>query len=203
MRFNRLTAVSLVTATALLAGGGAALAGDGPDRAARCDAFLAKAAEKRGVSVDQLTADLKARVTAKIDAAEQAGKLTAEQAAAKRAAVAEAAGCKAVATKARKARGKAKLAAFRMLAAAAEYLDLPKAELWAELKQGTTLAQLASAKGKTVAGLQAAMLTKAKERLAKALAAGKITDAQRDALVGRLEQLAERLVTTSFGATAA
>ncbi|MDH5333521.1 MAG: hypothetical protein OEW65_06545, partial [Thermoleophilia bacterium] len=164
---------------------------------------LAKAAEKRGVSVDQLTADLKATVTARIDAAEQAGKLTAEQAAAKRASVAEATGCKAVAKKARKARGKAKLASFQMLAAAAQYLDVPKAELWAKLKEGTTLAQLASGSGKSVSGLEDAMLAKAKERLAKAVSSGKLTDAQRDARVTRLEQLAERLVNTSFGAKAA
>jgi hypothetical protein len=199
MRLNRYTITSVVAAGAVLAGGGAALADDGSDRAERCDAFLAKVAEKRGVSVEQLQANARARITKAIAAAEKAGKLTAEQAAAKRAKLAEATGCKAVAKKVRKARGTARRASFGMFAGAMDYLGFSKDELKAELKQGTTLAQLAAAKGKSVAGLKSAMLAKATVRLAKAVDAKKLTAEQSAKRLERLEKVADRLVERSFG----
>ncbi len=198
MRLNRLTITSVAAAAAVLASGGTALADGGEERAERCEAFLAKVAEKRGVSVEQLTATLKGKVVAKIDAAEKAGKLSAEQAAAKRARVAEATGCRAVAKTVKKARVKAKRASFGMLAGAADYLGLSRDELKAELKKGTTLAQLATAPGKSVSGLKEAMLAKAKERLAKAVAANKITEEQSAKRLERLAKLADKLVERSF-----
>jgi hypothetical protein len=200
MKPNRLTITSVVAAGAVLAGGGAALADDGKDTTARCDARLAKLAEKRGVSVEQLTTDIKAKATAKIDAAEKAGKITAEQAAAKRAAVAQGTGCTVVGKKQPKGlRAKAKGLKLGMLAGAADYLGLSRAELKAELKQGTTLAGLAgAAEGKTVDGLKSAMLAKATDRLAKAAAEGRITAEQSAKRLARLTALVDKLVTQSF-----
>jgi len=198
MRLDRLTITSVAAAAAVLAGGGTALADDGKDRAERCQAYLAKVAEERGVSVEQLTTDLKAKVIAKIDAAEKAGKLTAEQAAAKRAKVAEATGCRALAKKTKGARSKAKRASYGMLAGAAGYLGLSKDELKAELTKGRTLAQLASGQGASLSELKEAMLAKAKQRLAKAVAANKITAEQSAKRLERLEQLADKLVERSF-----
>jgi (p)ppGpp synthase/HD superfamily hydrolase len=194
MRRRKLTVATLATAGALLVGGGTALADDG-DKGARCDAFIAKIAEKRGVSVEQLTADFKARVVALIDAAEKAGKLTSEQAAAKRAKVAEATGCKGFAKKVK--RGHAKRASAGFFAGALTYLDLPRDELKAELKKGTTLAQLAEAKG-GVDGLKKAMLAKANERLAAAVANGKITEERSTKILERLEKMVDKLVDRSF-----
>ena len=199
MNPNRLTITSVVAAGALLASGGAALADDGKDTTARCDARLAKLAEKKGVSVEQLTTDLQAKATAKIDAAEKAGKITAEQAAAKRAAVAQGTGCTVVGKKQSKGLGaKAKGLRLGMLAGAADYLGLSRAELKAELKQGTTLAGLAAAKGKTVDGLKSAMLAKATDRLAKAAAQGRITAEQSAKRLARLTALVDKIVTQSF-----
>jgi hypothetical protein len=199
MKPNRLTITSVVAAGAVLAGGGAALADDGKDTTARCDARLAKLAEKRGVSVEQLTTDIKAKATAKIDAAEKAGKITAEQAAAKRAAVAQGTGCTVVGKKQPKGlRAKAKGLKLGMLAGAADYLGLSRAELKAELKQGTTLAELAAAKGKAVDGLKSAMLAKAKDRLAEAVAKGRITAEQSAKRLARLTALVDKIVAQSF-----
>lgn len=199
MRRRGLVVATLATAAALLAGGGTALADDKDGgKGARCDMFLAKVAEKRGVTVEQLTADFKAKLVAKIDAAEQAGKLTAEQAAAKRTAVAEATGCKALGKKVRKARGKAKRAFVGQFAAAVAYLELSRDELKAELAKGTTLAQLATAKGKSVDGLKTAMLAKAKERLAQAVTAGKISEERSAKILERLEAWVDKLVDHSF-----
>jgi hypothetical protein len=201
MRFNRLTITSVVAAAAVAAGGSAALAADGQGTAPRCTALLAKVAEKRGVSVEQLRAAVRTRLVKAIDAAQQSGRITAEQAAARRARVAEATGCKVVAQMARSARRKARGASRGMLAAAAGYLGVSKKELVTELKQGTTLAQLAAARDKTVDGLEAAMLARAKTRLAKAVEAKRITAEQRAERLERLEKLADRLVTHNFGRT--
>ena len=75
MRLNRHAAAALAGSALLLVGGGAALAAaGGGDRGTRCDERLAKIAERRGVTVEQLQADVKARLLARIDAAEKAGR---------------------------------------------------------------------------------------------------------------------------------
>ncbi len=81
MRFDRRAAGALAAGAFLLAGGGAALAASGKgDASATCDQRLAKAAEQRGVSIDQLKAEIQARLLARIDAAEKAGRLSPERA---------------------------------------------------------------------------------------------------------------------------
>ncbi len=204
-----LTVATLATAGALLVGGGTALAGDG-DKGARCDAFLAKVAEKRGVSVEQLTADYKDKVVAKIDAAVKAGKLTEAQAAEKRAKVAAATGCKGFGKSVKKARGKAKHASVGAFAAATAYLEMSREQLKVDLAKGTTLAQIADAtSGKSAAGLKSAMLAKLKANLAKAMdrvsASDKLSAERKAAILKRLdrvedrfEQLVDKLVNHSF-----
>ena len=200
MKIDRYLVAALVGSTALLVGGGAALAGDGKAGAGksqeRCEARTAKIAEKKGVSVEQLQANMKAKILAAIDAAEKAGKITAEQAATKRQAVSEASLCqlglgkKAV---------KAKFARKGMLRAASEFLGLDRAALKAQLP-GTSLAALAQTQGKSVDALEAAMVAPAKERLAKAVANGKITQAKADAALAKLEQQAAKLAARVFPA---
>ena len=57
-------------------------------------------------------------------------------------------------------------------AAVASYLGLTRAQLRTQLRSGKSLAQIATAQGKTVAGLKAAILAEAKTRLDKAVTAG-------------------------------
>src|SRR5947208_2092434 len=64
------------------------------------------------------------------------------------------------------------------VAAIASYLGLGKSDLAADLQKGQTLAQVATAQGKTVSGLEAAILADAKTHLDSAVAAGKLTAAQ-------------------------
>ena len=176
----------------LLMGGGAALAaaGDG-DRSARCDEQLAKIAEKRGISVEQLRADIKARALARIDAAEKAGRISSERAAMLRERVEEANLCAAG------KRVQARFAVRGMLRAAADFLGLDREQLKAQLP-GNSLAGLAEKQGKSVADLKAAMVAPAKARLTKAVADGKITQARADMAAERLDKLAERLATKVF-----
>jgi len=193
MRFDRTSMAALVGGAALLAGGGTALAaqGDG-NRAARCDARLAKIAEKRGISVEQLKADVAARLNARVDAALAGGKISAERAARLKERISQGALCKGGVVK-------VKLARKGALRSAAEYLGLSGQELRAQLP-GTSLAALAQKQGKSVEGLKAAMIAPAKARLAKAVESGRITQARADQALERLAKLVDRLVAKTFPA---
>ena len=74
--------------------------------------------------------------------------------------------------------------------AAAAYLGLTPAELRAEIESGKTLAQVAADQGKSVDGLESAILAGAKTRLDDAVAAGKISAAQEQEI---LDQLASHI----------
>ncbi len=192
MRRNRHAAAALAGSALLLVGGGAALAasGDG-DRGTRCDERLAKIAEKRGVTVEQLQADLKARLLARVDAAEKAGRISPERAAALRTRVSEGSLCGG------RRHVKVRIAVRGMMRGAASFLGLDRAELRSQLP-GTSLAGLAQKQGKSVAALEAAMVAPAKTRLAKAVANGRITQARADTALERLAKAADRLATKVF-----
>lgn len=194
MRPNRLAVGAVTVAATLVVAGGVALASssDG-NRSARCEARVARIAERRGVTVDQLEANVKARLLARIDAAENAGRISPERAASLRERVSEGSLCGAA------AKARAAFAARGMLRAAAGFLGLDRAALRAQLP-GTSLAALAEKQGKSAAALEAAMVAPAKARLATAVANGKLTQARADALLDRLEQAADRLATHVFPA---
>jgi hypothetical protein len=61
-----------------------------------------------------------------------------------------------------------------------------EAQLRTELEDGKTLAQVAHAHGKSVAGLVDALVTDAKNRLDASVAAGRLTKKQADEMLGRL-----------------
>jgi len=192
MRLDRRAAGALVAGALLLAGGGAAFAASGGGKAAAtCDQRLAKAAEARGVSVEQLKSDIEARLLARIDAAEKAGRLSSERATKLRDRVTEGTLCGA------RRHLRARAVTHHMLHAAAAFLGLDREQLRAELP-GTSLAALAAKQGKTTAQLETAMLARAKARLAKAVADAKLTQAQADTVLARFGKLADRLATTAF-----
>jgi hypothetical protein len=190
MTFDRNAVAALAGAAALLVSGGTALAGGGgsEDRSTRCEERLARIAERRGTTVAELEAQVKARLLAGIDAAEKAGRITSEQATRLRQRIAAASLCP----------GKRVIVRHRgLLAAAAEYLGLTRAELRAQLP-GTSLAALAQTEGKSVEELKAAMLAPAQERLASAVASGRVSQARAARALERLERLVDRLVARTF-----
>lgn len=197
MRANRHALVAVVGATALLAGGGAALAGqDGKDRGARCEQRLEKIAERRGVSVAELEGQVKSRLLARVDAALAAGKISPERAAKLKERITASTLCQG----ARVGKvGRVKLARHGMLKAAAEFLGLDRAGLKTQLP-GNSLASLAQKQGKSVDELEAAMLAPARKRLAEAVAAKRITQDRADDVLERLERLADRLIEKTFPA---
>lgn len=192
MRLNRQAVGVLAASAMLLAGGGAALAaaGDG-DRGARCEERLAKAAEKRGVSVEELKTAIEAHLLARIDAAEKAGRISKERAATLREHVETANVCSA------RKHVKARFAARGMMKAAARFLGLDRDELRHQLP-GSSLVELAAKQGKSEAALEAAMVAPGKARLDRAVADGKITQAHAAQALERLEKLADRLASKVF-----
>ena len=77
---------------------------------------------------------------------------------------------------------------FPHLAAAASYLGLSETALQTQLAGGKTLADAAKARGKTVAGLVAALVADEKKELDVAVADGRLTRAQADDLLANAEQ---------------
>jgi hypothetical protein len=199
MTVNRFALGAVAAAAALVVSGGAALASTGnddrgSDDRASCQARLAKIAERRGLTVAQLEADVKTRLLARIDAALAAGRITSDQAATLRERISNAAPCSRPVRRAIRRHVR-----HHFLSLAAGYLDLTPKELRAQLP-GTSLAALAVKNGKTVDGLVGALVAPAKNRLAKAVSAQKLTQAQADARLAELQQRVEKLVEKSFPA---
>ena len=192
MRLNRHAVGAFAATATLLVGGGAALAAssDG-NRGSMCEQRLAKIAENRGVSVEQLQADIKSRLLARIDVAEKAGRISSERAAKLRERVSEGSLCGA------RNHVRVRIAARSMLRAAANFLQLDREQLRAQLP-GTSLAGLAEKQGKTAAALEDAMVAPAKARLAKAVEEKKLSQDRADEILSKLEKGAERLATHVF-----
>lgn len=70
--------------------------------------------------------------------------------------------------------------------AIASYLGITVSALQSDLKDGQTLAQVATAQGKTVAGLEAAILADAKTHLDAEVTAGRLTSAQEATMLADL-----------------
>ena len=198
MNLNRLaTKRTLVVGAVVLAvcvGAGAAIAAakDAFDPKEEQEAFQAAVAEKLGVTTTQLQNAYKAAALEQVDAAVAAGRLTEEQADAIRERIES---------------GdflgphfgfgfgfEHHLEGGPRLEGAADYLGLTEAELHERLRDGQTLAEIARAEGKSVDGLEQALVAAGKERLDQAAEAGRITAAQRDELLERLEAKIDALV---------
>ena len=79
--------------------------------------------------------------------------------------------------------------------AIADYLGLTAAELRTQLEAGKTLADIAKAQGKTVSGLEDAIVADAKTHLDADVAAGKLTSAQASAMLTQLKEHVDDMVT--------
>ena len=101
-----------------------------------------------------------------------------------------------------KAPGKAKPRAAAaqqrgLLPVAAAYLGVTPAALRTELRSGKSLAQFATVKGKSVDGLEAALVAAIKTKVHAAKAAGKLDAIRAARLLDRAPQLVERMVNAT------
>ena len=166
-----------------IAGGGAAIAatqGDSPKE--ESEAVVNDAATQLGVEPSALSNALKTALKNRVDAAVAAGRLTKDQG---------------DELKARIDAGDVPLFGgfhhggfghFEQLDAAADYLGITEAQLREDLAAGKTLAQVAKDRGKSVEGLTQAMTDSVKERLDAAVAAGRLTQAQADAVLADVKE---------------
>ncbi len=182
---------------AALAGGGGAIAATQLGSDADEQAIIDDAAKRLGVEPSELSEALEQAYAARIEAAVAAGELTREQA---------------DALEERLQAGDVPLVGgplfghhgpgfgghhglhFGGLDAAASYLGLTEAELRERLESGKTLAEVATAEGKSVDGLKQAMLDAAKDELDAAVADGKLTQEQAKELLANLEERIDDLV---------
>ena len=165
-------------ALAAVLGGGAAIAADKLSATEESDAIVADVAKQLGLDTAKVEAAIEQALENRVDAAVAAGRLT------------EAQGEE---LKERIASGDLSLLGvgpgrvhhghfFGGLEAAADYLGVTDTELREQLQDGSSLAEIAEAEGKTVDGLVNALVAAAKADLADAVKAGRLTDAQRDGL---------------------
>jgi hypothetical protein len=84
-------------------------------------------------------------------------------------------------------------------AAVADYLGLTESELQAQLEAGKSLAQIASAQGKSVSGLEDVIIADAKTHLDEAVANGKLTAAQAETMLADLKSHVDELVNATGG----
>ena len=197
MKRFRIKLAAVVTVAVAALGGGAALAADKLTPAQESDAIVADAAKELGVSSAKLEAALVAAMQSRVDAAVADGRLTAAQAAELKERIAS--GDFPLVGVGPGGRGHHGHGGPVSLDAAADFLGLTEAELRTKLEVGDTLAEIAAAEGKTKAGLVAALVTAAKERLETAVAEGRITAAQRTELLSGLQARVEDAVEGELG----
>jgi hypothetical protein len=196
MKAYKLKIAGGTAALAAVLGGGAAVAATQLTAAEESDAIVQDAAKQLGVSAAKLDAALKQALENRVDAAVEAGTLTAAQAAD---------------LKERIQAGEVPLIGigpgpgqhrghhgFVDFAAAADYLGVTEANLRASLADGDTLAEIAKANGKTAAGLVDALVVAAKADLDEKVDAGRLTSAQRAAIVADLESRIDDIVNGEF-----
>ena len=85
-----------------------------------------------------------------------------------------------------------------VMGAAASYLGLSVPDLFSQLRSGKTLAQIATAKGKSVSGLESAMLKAQRAQLDDAVKHGTLTKSQAAAIEAHLEKMIHTVVTHGF-----
>jgi hypothetical protein len=184
-------AVGAAALTATVGAGGSIAAAQLSPRQ-ESQAVVNDVAKQLGVQPRELTAALKKALLNRVDAAVAAGRLTQEQG---------------DELKARIQAGDVPLLGFGgpgfghrghhhfgHVKAAASYLGMTEANLTAALEDGKTLAQVARDRGRSVDGLVATLVDAATADLAAAVAAGRLTDAQRDDILSGLKARITRLV---------
>jgi len=152
-------------------------------------AVIADAAKQLGIEPAKLSAALKTALKHRVDAAVAAGRLTKAQGDALKARI-DSGEAPLFPAGGRHPRGFGHHAFGHhgeKLDAAAAYLGLTEEQLRTELESGKTLAQIATAHGKTADGLVNALVDAANKKLDAAVAAGRLTRQQADSLLKGLE----------------
>jgi len=204
MRKRDKTIITGTAAVLAVAGAGAALAAtDALSPEERSQAVIDDAAKQLGIESSELSAALKQALENRIDEAVDAGTLTEEQGSALKERL-ESAGVPLVFGSFGPSFGDRfehgfGLGSFGKLEAAATYLGLTEDALHDALHDGTSLADIAKAEGKSVAGLVDALVAEAGERIDSAVAEGRLSEERAAELKGDLEERTTDLVNREPG----
>ena len=85
-----------------------------------------------------------------------------------------------------------------MFQAAATYLGLTQQALFAQMRSGKTLAQVATANGKSVSGLEDAMVASVQTKLDAGVKAGKLTSKQEQDILAHVRTMVDDMVNGTF-----
>jgi hypothetical protein len=201
-RVAAIVAVALVAAT----GGGAAMAGS--SGAGTPSDFLDSVAKHLGVSRQKLDDATKAAATDQVDAQLAAGKITKAQAdelkqRIQAGDVPPLGGRRGLHFGSGRpglpGAGLLKAGVGDALTAAAKYLGLSESDLRTKLHNGQSLADVAKAQGKDLAGLEQALLDATKAKLDKAVADKKLTQSQADDILSGVKGHIDDLVNAKPG----
>jgi lambda repressor-like predicted transcriptional regulator len=163
----------------------------------RTGTSLAQIATAQGKSVDGLRAALVVVFRAKVDRAAAAGRI--DSARAERLRARAPALVERLVQRMPHLRAKRLHARGAVLRVAGNYLELTPKELVYELRSGTSLADLAAARGKSVDGLEDALFAAFKAKVEAAVAAGRLDAARAQRVLGRAPAQIRRLVNRSRG----
>ncbi len=193
----------VVAAAAALAagGGGAAIAAtqfDSPG--ARSDAIVSDAAKQLGIQPEALSAALKKAEEDQIDADVAAGRLTKERGDALKSAI-EAGDLPLAGFGVGPGLGRLGGVGFAIdLDAASSYLGLTQAKLLSSLRDGKSLAEVAADQGKSVDGLVSALEDAVAKQLDARVAAGTLTQDQKQTIEQNLHERITNLVNRKLPA---
>jgi hypothetical protein len=200
MPSKRTVVIGSVVALALAGAAGGALAASGTfDPQAERQAYLNDVAGRLGVTSDKLENALKAAAIDRVDAALAAGRISKDQADAMKAAINAGrlplgVGLAPGLGFGFRPHGGLHFLGGGSLDAAATYLGLTEAQLRAQLMSGKSLADVAKAQGKSVDGLEQAMLAPIQAKLDQAVKDGKLTSSQRDQALAKIKASIDDMV---------
>lgn len=205
---SRRVVAAAAAALAVVGGAGAAVAASGGG--SRASDFLDNVAKHLGVSPQKLKDATKAAAIDQVNADLAAGRITKAQADAEKARI-NAGDVPFPGGPGPGARGfggpggpggpglRGRPSLTGELAAAAKYLGLSESELRTKLRDGQSLAAVAKAQGKGVAGLEDAIVAAEKADLDKAVADKRLTQSQADDILSGLKSRVDDLVNAKPG----
>ena len=203
---SRKTLLIAVLALALIGGAGAAIAAqDSPP--SRASSYLEGVAKHLGVSTDALENAMRAAAIDEVDSALAEGRLTEEEAAALKERIESGEvppffgpflGPRFEHFPGRPHSEGLHLFFEEKLSAAADYLGLTEDELEEKLNDGSSLAAVAKAEGKSVDRLKQALVDDAHERIDQAVAEEKLTEEEASRLRDGLEERIDAFVEHAF-----
>jgi hypothetical protein len=197
MKINRKTKIVVGAATLLAAAGAgvAVAATQAGSPSQESQAVIDDAAKQLGIPSSKLSDALKNALSDRVDAAVAAGRMTKAEGDALKARIQS----NDFPLVGGPHRGFGHFGFIGRLESAGAYIRITEAQLRTELESGKSLAQVATAHGKSVDGLINALVAAAKDKLDSAVSAGRLTKAQETEMLGVLRDRITSAVNNTGG----